>query len=200
VFSETWPTSGTTRRGAAYALPTSAPPTPDTGSSCSHGLLKTPTAQLAVNGGSQHPDKRRAGGHGPTLADQIEQQLLPTPKTTDGHHSSPADLLRNEPGLRAISGLLLPTPRAMDGTNGDPNQRGTSGDLMLPSAVVLLPTPTVSDSSGSNPAWGHGKTLKDAAREVHTPAGNPLPPGATTPKPSTDGNASSDGRPRRRRS
>lgn len=35
-------------------------------------LLKTPTAQLAINGGSQHPDKRRAGGHGPTLADEIE--------------------------------------------------------------------------------------------------------------------------------
>lgn len=35
-------------------------------------LLKTPTAQLAVNGGSQHPDKRRGGGHGPTLADEVE--------------------------------------------------------------------------------------------------------------------------------
>jgi hypothetical protein len=51
-------------------------------------LLKTPTAQLAVNGGSQHPDKRRAGGHGPTLADQVEHllpsavMLLPTPTPT----------------------------------------------------------------------------------------------------------------------
>jgi hypothetical protein len=45
-------------------------------------LLKTPTAQLAVNGGSQHPDKRRAGGHGPTLADQVEH-LLPTPTAMD---------------------------------------------------------------------------------------------------------------------
>jgi hypothetical protein len=35
-------------------------------------LLLTPTAQLAVNGGSQPPAKRKAGGHGPTLADQIE--------------------------------------------------------------------------------------------------------------------------------
>ena len=43
-------------------------------------LLKTPTAQLAINGGSQPPDKRRAGGHGPTLADQVEHDLLlPTP-------------------------------------------------------------------------------------------------------------------------
>lgn len=41
-------------------------------------LLKTPTSQLAVNGGSQHPEKRKAGGHGPTLADEVEH-LLPTP-------------------------------------------------------------------------------------------------------------------------
>src|SRR5690606_41901131 len=41
------------------------------------------TAQLAVNGGSQHPDKRREGGHGPTLADEIEH-LLPTPEAADG--------------------------------------------------------------------------------------------------------------------
>jgi hypothetical protein len=40
-------------------------------------LLKNPTAQLAINGG-QHPDKRKAGGHGPTLADEVEH-LLPTP-------------------------------------------------------------------------------------------------------------------------
>lgn len=45
-------------------------------------LLKTPTAQLAVNGGSQHPDKRKAGGHGPTLADEVEW-LLPTPCARD---------------------------------------------------------------------------------------------------------------------
>ena len=45
-------------------------------------LLKTPTAQLAINGGSQHPDKRKAGGHGPTLADEVEH-LLPTPNTME---------------------------------------------------------------------------------------------------------------------
>jgi hypothetical protein len=38
-------------------------------------LLLTPTANLGSNGGSQHPDKRRAGGHGPTLADQVEWEL-----------------------------------------------------------------------------------------------------------------------------
>ncbi|WP_280448413.1 DNA cytosine methyltransferase [Nocardia brasiliensis] len=43
--------------------------------------------------------------------------LLPTPKTTDAHHSSPADLNRKDPGLRAIDGLL-PTPTASDCTGG----------------------------------------------------------------------------------
>lgn len=77
VFSETWPSSGMTLRGRAYALPMWEPPTDAGGSSFSHGLLRTPTAQLAVNGGSQHPDKRIAGGHSPTLADQAEWLLAP---------------------------------------------------------------------------------------------------------------------------
>lgn len=128
-------------------------------------LLRTPTAQLAVNGGSQHPDKRKQGGHGPTLADEVEH--------------------------------LLPTPRATDGTKGGPNQRGSSGDLMLPSAVMLLPTPTATPStlaptllptptatdakgsSGTNPDWGHGVTLTDAARSI----GDRMDP------PSADGSA-----------
>ena len=76
VFSETWPSSGMTRNGVAFERPTWAPATSDSAYSSSHGdvasLLLTPTAQLAVNGGSQPMDKRKAGGHGPTLADQIE--------------------------------------------------------------------------------------------------------------------------------
>lgn len=92
LFSGAWPTSGMTRRGSAYALPTlephmagsefSSPPglfgdqRREGGPTLRQALLRTPTAQLAVNGGSQHPDKRRAGGHGPTLADEVEH-LLP---------------------------------------------------------------------------------------------------------------------------
>ncbi len=50
-------------------------------------LFRTPTSQLAVNGGSQHPDKRKAGGHGPTLADEVEH-LLPTPAARLGDYTS----------------------------------------------------------------------------------------------------------------
>src|SRR4051812_41547506 len=41
------------------------------GNDCS-SLLVTPTSNLGTNGGSQTPAKRKAGGHGPTLADQVE--------------------------------------------------------------------------------------------------------------------------------
>jgi len=106
-------------------------------------LLKTPTAQLAVNGGSQDPEKRKAGGHGPTLADQVEHQLLPTPTAADGDRMS----MTYPRGNPTLIGSLLPTPRATDGTHGGPNQRGSSGDFMLPSAVMeLLPTPRASDT------------------------------------------------------
>ena len=119
VYSETWPTSGTMRNGVAYELPTweqrttgsasfSSPlyPTPAASDwkrddypadrlrkspnlpTISH-YFKTPTSQLAVNGGSQHPDKRKAGGHGPTLADEVEH-LLPTPPAHDAQKGKTA--------------------------------------------------------------------------------------------------------------
>ena len=84
VFSETFPTSGMTVSGVAYELPTWEPATQDSESS---SLLKTPTSQLAVNGGSQHPDKRKAGGHGPTLADEVEHLLL-TPMAAEGEKAT----------------------------------------------------------------------------------------------------------------
>jgi hypothetical protein len=45
VFSETWPTSGMTRGGMAYALPTWAPATDGTESSSSPALLGAPTSR-----------------------------------------------------------------------------------------------------------------------------------------------------------
>ena len=117
-------------------------------------LLRTPTAQLATNGGSQHPDKRRAGGHQPTLADQVEHELLPTPTAADGERGS-ATYCRGNPTLK---GALLPTPRATDGTKGGPNQHGSSGDLMLPSAVMtLLPTPRPQTKGGGASADPPGR-------------------------------------------
>jgi hypothetical protein len=83
LWSPAWPVSGTWDDTGLYPLPPPERPTSAREYSSSPGpLLKTPTAQLAVNGGSQHPSKRRAGGHGPTLADEVEF-LLPTPGARD---------------------------------------------------------------------------------------------------------------------
>jgi len=161
-YAETWPTEGTTLGGRVYAPPTSEPHTAGRGSSSPPGpppvnlptpkardakgpdamrqdlghtvtLLKTPTSNLGSNGGSQHPDKRRLGGHGPNLQDEIEHLLPP-------------------PGQ-----MLLPTPRASDGTKGGPNQRGSKGDLTLPSAAAqLLPTPRASDTGTPGRRAGSG--------------------------------------------
>ena len=106
-------------------------------------LLKTPTSQLAINGGSQHPDKRRAGGHGPTLADEVEH-LLPTPAVNDMGEGK--------------------TPEAWDdwtakmkAAHGNGNGHGAS---LAIEAQRLLGTPTARDGKGS----GQGERLAESAR------------------------------------
>jgi hypothetical protein len=79
-------------------------------------LLKTPTAQLAVNGGSQHPDKRKAGGHGPTLADQVEH-LLPTPAAHDTGNT-PENHLRKKPGRSQVTSLQVIVDYGLLATGG----------------------------------------------------------------------------------
>ena len=86
VYSEAWPTSGTTRNGSCFPRPAWEPATDETGYSLlptpratmggSHtetlALLPTPEANTATNGGSQDPAKRRAGGHSVNLQDVVE--------------------------------------------------------------------------------------------------------------------------------
>ena len=127
-------------------------------------LFKTPTAQLGTNGGSQHPDKRRRGGHGPTLDDEVSH-LLPTPRTSEsrgvGQRGLDPAYSKGHDLRTAIA--LLPTPRATDGVNGGPNQRGSKGDYALPGAAVqLLPTPTVQNWHG-NERNGRGELLLPGA-------------------------------------
>lgn len=52
-------------------------------------LFKTPTANLGSCGAAQHPDKRKAGGHGPTLADEVcfLLNVAPEDQPADGPHS-----------------------------------------------------------------------------------------------------------------
>ncbi|MGW8926767.1 hypothetical protein ACWGN0_10545 [Streptomyces rubiginosohelvolus] len=101
--------------------------TATSGPSSPHGppdtLLKTPTSNIGKNGGSQHPSKRKSGGHGPNLADEVEW-LLPTPKASDGIKGSPGQRHGNGDGditLPSAAAPLLPTPRASD--TGTPGRR-----------------------------------------------------------------------------
>ncbi len=171
----------------------SSPPLPRSGSMLSGRVSEHPTSALpiSVNGGSSSPGlptprARDSKGRGFPDGLPVVAELLPTPTTSEATGSQPGP---ERQGGRSLRETLLPTPRATDGTKGGPNQRGSSGDLMLPSAVMLLPTPTSTDSkssSGQNPAWGHGTTLTDAARQM-APNGAPIAP------PSTGGPASSAG-------
>lgn len=117
VYSETLPRSGSMRSGELYELPTWEPATEEQGYSylptprASDGpdggpnmrgskgdkpspaavmdLLPTPTANIGDNGGSQDPDKRRAGGHSVSIQDVAQFELLPTPKAGDGQFDLP---------------------------------------------------------------------------------------------------------------
>lgn len=110
-------------------------------------LLKTPTAQLAVNGGSQHPDKRKAGGHGPTLADEVEH-LLPTPTRSDA------------------------TNTANFRPDGTPYSSGYG--MTLTDAARLLPTPTAADGDQSTSTYMRGNpTLRGACTSPPSDAGSP---------------------------
>jgi hypothetical protein len=189
LSAQTLPAWGIASRGGLLELPTSERPTPGAASSLSP-LLKTPNANLAVNGGSQHPAKRKAGGHGPTLADEVEW-LLPTPKASDAHRGGmdPHELKRNNPNLSSI-GMLLPTPMARDWKHGTGVTATNSRPLN--EVVTLLPTPTATDSRGGRnatanrkPGSNHhsGTTLTDVFRAP--PTGDA---GESSPTPLPDGN------------
>ncbi|MCX4792465.1 hypothetical protein OG369_42580 [Streptomyces sp. NBC_01221] len=141
LSSQTLPASGSMRSGALSAHRRSAPPI-HVNDSSSSPLLKTPTANLAINGGSQHPDKRKQGGHGPTLADEVEH-LLPTPVVADARDTAnfrPDGTPYGEGyGMTLLDATrhLLPTPTATPYGN---NQSPSPGAAVRPSLNSLAPT------------------------------------------------------------
>ena len=157
-YSQTWPTSGTTRHGTAYQHRPSAHRT--NGSACSSppGLLPTPTARPY----GTHQSASSGAAVRPSL-DRLTPTLLPTPEAKLGtsgpdyartrrRHSGGDDL------TTVVHGRLLPTPRASDGPKGGPNQRNSDGTPTLSSAVMLLPTPEASDATGGRMSTELGGT------------------------------------------
>lgn len=119
VYSAAFPTSGMTRNGEAFELPTwalhmagSVSLSSDTG----ERLLPTPEAKLCDSG----PDYARAGrpGSGGDDLTTAVHRLLPTPTTQDGaNNGGPSQFERNTPPLNAAV-LMLPTPRTTDRKTG----------------------------------------------------------------------------------
>ncbi|WP_097964571.1 DNA (cytosine-5-)-methyltransferase [Streptomyces sp. or20] len=73
-------------------------------------LFKTPTANLGRNGAAQHPQKRKDGGHGPTLDDEVSY-LLPLPTLEEAELVQ--DWVEYEPAIRrheAVVGRPAPIP------------------------------------------------------------------------------------------
>lgn len=116
-----------------------------------HQLLPTPSANIAANGGSQHPDKRRAANHQPSIQDVAEHVLLPTPSATlgrakaGGTHPDRRRATGHQVNLDDIAEcVLLPTPRTTD--MNSPGIHGTGGQDLR--TVVAMDLTTQTDGSG----------------------------------------------------
>lgn len=98
-------------------------------------LLPTPDAYAADRGGSQHPQKRRAGGHSVSLSD-VTEHLLPTPKAGDADFGMPRTSGRPpEKSTHLMTRLahtspnaMLPTPRATRGGSATEMAYGLGGE------------------------------------------------------------------------
>lgn len=137
VWSEIWPASGMTRNGVLSELPTLAPLI----SESDFLLLATPQANLGSCGGSQEPEKRRAGGALGELGrpDRASGALIPTPTASDhkaGRHQEGTGMSLSQ----AVQ--MLPTPQA---TNATASSTGYGANLHEV-ARELLPTPSASDA------------------------------------------------------
>lgn len=142
VYSETWPTSGMTRNGVAYALPTWEPHTTASACSSSPPVLKTP---MTSDSNGAAPGREFF---------QLREQVLtlPTPEAKLAH-SGPDYARANRKGsgghdlTTAIH--LLPTgaPTPPPSTDGNPSWE----DVPLP-----LPSSPNAESTGSPPASPNG--------------------------------------------
>jgi len=85
-------------------------------------FFKTPTANLGSNGAAQHPDRRKAGGHGPTLADEVcfLLDVKPEDQEATGPHSPAQWWGKFAPTVRrweVLTGKAAPIP-VMRGARG----------------------------------------------------------------------------------
>ena len=93
-------------------------------------LFKTPTANLGSNGAAQHPDQRTAGGHGPTLADEVcfLLHVEPEEQAPAGPHSPPQWWGKFAAAVHRWEVLTLSLPRSSSAqVNGVGRRSGVPG-------------------------------------------------------------------------
>ncbi len=183
LYSETWPTSGMTRGGVAYALPTPALPMDEPECSSQPSLLPTPCSQEPGGTAEAHLHrKNRLDGANRVTPTHLAfiTALLPTPLHSDGggpRGSSAGWGLRNT--SREL--VMLPTPTASEATGPGYTDRENGGGRNLRTEVTLLPTPQATDgekvvrtSLGARTSllFGAGSTSLD-----DPPLGPPSPDG-----------------------
>lgn len=117
-------------------------------------LLPTPAANVADNGGSQDPAKRRAGNHSISIQDVAEHRLLPTPMAQPSGNNA-EDHLRKKPGREVVTDLTVLTEGRLLSTGG----------RLLFDEEHLLPTPTTSPETGN----GHARNLGAESKLIPTP-------------------------------
>jgi hypothetical protein len=176
-YSQTWPTSGMTRHGVAYVLPTWEPRIPDSGSS---SLLPTPVAA----DGERRSMTYSQGS--PTLAGA----LLPTPTARDHKGAN------QRADQTCLHGALLPTPTTSD--RFGPGRHGDGGPDLRTAVQTFLPTPTarLGDSRGTSTPERRRDLNPKRSGELDEVATHLLPPnGATTSRRSAGGNPCCNDRP-----
>jgi len=182
VYLATWPSSGMTRNGSAYELPTPALHMVDSGSSSWLGL-PTPMTSYSARTAEKWLEERRAGnGQVRSIVSDLrivieEVLLLPPPNTSSG--TGPGEHGTGGPNLQTVA-ALLPTPAAMNPNDGEgvatwearrqrvkaTGKNGNGFGTPLAIAVQLLPTPTVQDASNTGGPSQFERNTKPLNTEV----------------------------------
>lgn len=188
VYSETFPTSGMTANGVAYALPTWEPHTDGSGSS---SLLRTVMADEA-GGGPLSPAMAKHRGQTLRLSGQVidlmnpgqlAQPLLQTPSVADGlgGHERRGGKRANELLLngqvkqiasRSLGvGMLLPTPVAQPSGNSPADHlRKKPGRQIVTDLAIIVENDLILSGGRTNPPSGAGNQLWE---DVPLPLLNP---------------------------
>lgn len=130
------------------------PATPCGASDCS----SWPSASdVSTRGGSQAPEKRRAGGHAVNLEDVAENWAAPQARDHFPPHSPEriAAMKAEGHGMRNLNdeAASWSSPKASDPEKAGPNMRGSKGDVPLPGQAANWPGPDANVmNDGEEPA------------------------------------------------